>query len=641
MTLPDQNAPYFQHLREEGVRYTEVDLQPNRRGQTGALPDKATVKALSNAVQVEFNESHAARQDWVVEINNAWRDYDLTSYDPEQVQLAEMDVVRRPLTRSRCEQARTSLFASLALEPFATAEVDDGEPGEVAHHSGLALSEQLRNAEWPNTLSDVLLGAVVAGTGVIKDKVVEGHSRTRRIDAESVDVRDLYLSPHNVRDLEQCTMIAHRFYEPARWVRDMALMGIFDVDAAKDVAGKSARDLDDGGSTDRLSQGLYDNDGVGSEESGTVELLEAFIRWRRKPDEEAQMWRVTCVREGFRVLRADKWEDGFPFTLVRVLRSGTTVWGKGFPNILRDSQYAGDMLWSASLEGDMLAVAPFFEVDEMSPAGKMLKARQAKAGGAVRVRPGDIWFRRGQTEAIRPIHMNPTPTQVDARLNRLEQDANTATFPVEPMQTYRSATEHRLAQGGVSAKEGNMLRMLVTDMSRFLGRCAKQYRRYVAIPYSPGLFQIQHGSSLYQVTQEAWEALRWAPRGTTSQADQQLMMTSSAEAIQLVQNYWGLLPQINQAGGMPAATAWYEAHRMRLETLGIQEWRTLLGENPKRDPALVQTDPNAVAAGQQMMGIQPMQQGGQDPSQMMRQSDGAPTNMPGGNPMIDALGGLH
>lgn len=637
-------------LKRDGVRYEDYELAPRRRAQQrGILPNETTVKRLTNAINTELQDSEGQRQEFVQLVDTWWRDYGMNPYDASELPMADMTVVRVPLTKSRVDQAHGALFQALNLEPFAAADVDNGESGELAHHASLALSQQLRDAEFPNTLSSALLAAVVTGTGVLKDGVTDDVNGPR-LAPDTLSIKDLILSPHAPRDLEQCTMIAHAYREPLRWVRDQAIAGLFDADAVKKVSPNTGWDVNDGGSVEREALHLPDADGWLHGETARVNLLEVYIRVRERETAETVLWRCICAREAGAsvvVLRAEEWHDGFPFTLLRVTQTTNTVYGTGFPNVLKETQYAADMLQSAAMEADFASTAPYWEVDEMSSAGKLLQARAKQRGGAVRPRPGEIFWRRGTQEAVRPIHINPTPPAIDARLNRFEQYANTATIPVVPMQTYRSATEHRFAQANVSAKEGMMLGAIRADLSRFLTRNARLYLKYVAQPYSGETSIISHGSTGFLTRHLHWNALRWTPRGMTTQADQMLRMQATQEAMMIVDDYWQKLPMYKQLGD-PAVSALYESRRMRLEALGVQEWTNLLGESPHRDPRVITDTPEAMQASQLLLGLgqggqMPPMMGGPNPAalpgpggQVTRESDGAPTVPPG----LD-MGGLN
>lgn len=589
-----------------------------------ALPPERTVKRLAAHINAELLTAETDRKEMVDLVKQARRDYRKEPYDPAELPMPDMTVQRTPLTESRVNQAVGSLLAALNVVPFVTAEVDTGGPGEVAHHAALTLSQELRDVDFPNLLETALNETVVTGTGVLKDGVTDD-----RLSPDVVPIEDLILSPHSPRSIEQCTMVAQRYFEPLRWVRDQAIAGIFSKDAVKTLSGTLSWGTDDGGEVEREQHGIPHGDASMGRETARVEMLEVYIRIRPRPNAETEMWRCVCARQGGQdvtVLRAEPWFDGFPYTLLRVQRNTTLVYGNGFPNTLRDTQYASDMINSAALEADFLSAGPMFEVDENSPTGKLFKAMAQQKGGAIRPRPGMIFWRRGSAEAIKPIHFTPSPPQLDARLNRLEQYANVATIPVVPMQTYRSATEHRFAQSNVSAKENMMLNALRADLSRFITRCARAYRKYIATPHSRDSFLIQHGTEQYgPVFDREWNALRWTPRGMTSQSDQMFRLQSTQEVITLVEMFWSKLPAFTQIG-QAAVQAHWKAFQMRLEALGIQEWQELIGDSPIRDPRVTDLGENAMQAGQMLMqgqsGMNPMQQ-------PTRDSDGAITAAPG------------
>ncbi|KQR22873.1 hypothetical protein [Deinococcus sp. Leaf326] len=623
---------------DEGQDYPELrpGLRPARSGK--ALPDDDTVKRLRLAITPEVLDAESARAGLVALAKQARRDFRMEPYDPADLPMADMTVIRTPLTMSRVNQAHASLFGALNVEPFASAEVDGGEAGDVAHHAALALSQELRDVSFPNTLSSALLDTVITGTGVLRDGVVDG-----RLDPDVVSIEDLLLSPHAPRNIEQCTMVAQQFTEPLRWVRDQALAGVYDLEAVKKLGSGASWATQDGAEVEKENLWLSQNEGWASRESANVDLLEVYIRVRPRPNEESEMWRVVCARQAqtdILPLRAERWGDGFPFTLLRIDRSSNVAYGVGFPNTLKDIQFANDMLNSAAAEADFAATAPMWEMDEMSSAGKLFKARAQQRGGAVRPRPGEIFWRRGTAEAVRAIHINPTPPAITQRMNQNEQYANVASITMTPMQTYRSATEHRLAQEGRSGKENMMLQQLREDLSVFLRRNAGIYRKYIARPFSDQSFTVQHGSTEYFITQPQWDALRWAPRGMTSQADQMLRMQASQEAMMIVDDYWQKLAPYSRLG-QPAVVALYESRRMRLEALGVQEWVKLLGESPQRDPNVIPTGENAMVTSQMLLGMNPQAQGQQGMGMSMNEpvrGDGTVTSVPGGNPLPDAGG---
>lgn len=614
-------SDYGDWMAREGEAYDAPMTRP--RGNA-ALPPEKTVDRLAYLINAELLAAESDRQGFVEQVQQARRDYRKEPYKPEELPMADLMVQRVPLTESRVDQAVGALMSALNVTPFVAAEVDGGGPGEVAHHGALSLSQELQDVQFANLLETALTETVVTGTGVLKDGV-----QGDRLAPDVVPIEDLILSPHSPRDIEQCTMTAQRYYEPLRWVRDQALAGVFDVDAVKKLSGTLSWAQGDGGEVEREALNLPAGDSSMTRETARVELMEVYIRVRPRPTSETEMWRCVVARQGgagVTVLRAEPWTDGFPYTLLRVKRNSTVVYGNGFPNTLKDTQFAADMINSAALEADFLAAGPMFEVDEMSPTGKLFKAMSQKEGGAIRPRPGQIFWRRGSQEAIRAIHFNPAPPQLDARLNRLEQYANVSTIPVVPMQTYRSATEHRFAQANVSGKENMMLGSLRADLSRFLTRCARAYRKYIATPYSDQQFLIQHGGQQYgPVKDSEWNALRWVPRGMTSQADQMLRMQATQEVLILVEMFWSKLPAFQQIGEVAVQAHW-KAYQMRLEALGIQEWQELIGDSPKRDPRLTDLGENAMQAGQMLMQSGPMQQ---NPMQQpTRESDGAVTAAP-------------
>lgn len=651
MIMPDGAGydDYKRRLSAEGVAFEDMPLN-DTTAPGGALPDKRTTDRLRELVTRELAASESSRREHMENVTAAWLAHDLTPYGPDQMILPEMESVRVPLIRSRVDQAHTSMYSALAVRPFVKAEVADGQDGTVALHAEQAIGEELDRGEFENELDKALRGSLVGTCGFLKVIPLEDEDEPGeyRIDVESVDIREMYLSPHEVRNLEQCTLIAHRYKtETYGWAWDNALAGVFDRDAVKKIRSAGATlDVFDGGGTERAAHGLDSARSGNTDDSRQLDLVEAYVRFRADEDSPREWWRVYVEWTSKTVLRAEPWPDGQPFKPIRHQRGQTTMYAPSFANVLRDMQWASDMLLSASIEADRMGISPTWKVNVMSPAMEWLKRRQEASGAAVRPLPGDVIPTRGnQDNDIVPMYHTPTPPQIDARMNRLEQLANVATIPVTPMQTYRSATEHRYAQASVSGKEQQMLKVLRADLAQFLEYYKRLYWKYRATPITEDLKQVVYGTLARQTTAQQWGTLRFLPRGMTTAADQMLMMQTSQEVMALVLQVMTQKPMLQQAGLWEQA---WSALRLRLDTLGVEDWERYIGPNPVQDPDLIELDPYIAQRKQQaaMMLMQAnmgMGGGGMQPGPQQglpgvqgdqgRASDGAPTVPPGGAPM--------
>lgn len=655
MTKTDDTGydEFQRQLSAEGVAFEDVDLRPTTPQPGDALPDRKTVKALRETITREFQRSEADRREHMKRVDDAWRTYDMQKYSPEEMLLPEQESIRVPLTLSRVDQAHGSLYGALAVRPFAKAEVGEGQDGTVAIHAEAALGEELDRCEFENALDVALRGSLVGTAGFLKAVMVEDEEEAGeyRLDVDAVDIRELYLSPHEVRNLEQCTMIAHRYTtETWGWVWDNVLDGVFDRKAAERVGGSRGTDGTDAGATEREALGLTASTGIGGDDSRQVDMLEVYIRFRPAPDARRKWWRVFMEYGSKEILRAEPWTDGQPFTAIRHARGQTTMYARSFANILKDLQWASDQLFSASIEADRMGVAPTWKVNVLSPAMEWLENRQDERGVTVRPLPGDVIPTRGGENELVPMYMQPTPPQIDSRMNRLEQLANIATIPVVPMQTYRSATEHRYAQANVSGKEQQMLKVMRADLSRFLEYIKRLHWKYRAVPLTEDTRQVIHGTQAYTTTAQQWGMLKLTPRGMTTAADQMLTMQASQEALGLVMQILPQKPMMEQAG------IWgyvWEALRARLDALGIEDWEKYIGPSPTTDPNLEELDPIVaqrkaqasmmLMAAQQNAANMMQQQGGMQPGGLPGpqgeavRGDGAPTVPPGGAPMPEGL----
>ena len=646
MTIYDPGYEEFTaHLAAEGVSFEDYPTTPRQSTPDAALPSEKTTKALTLAVTQELMASEASRREHMARVTDAWTAHDMTPYTQDEMILPEMEGMRVPLIFSRVAQAHGSLYGALAVRPFYKADVSEGQDGTVAMHAEAAIDEELERAEFENALDGALRGSLVGTCGFLKTTMNEDPDEPGeyRLDVEAVDIRELYLSPHEVRNLEQCNLIAHRYKtETWGWVWDNALSGVFDKKACEKILGATAAgDVWDGGGTERVQLGLENaRSGSAPDDSKQVDMVEAYIRFRPAPDQPREWWRVHMEYGSKTILRAEKWGDDQPFTAIRHQRGNTTMYAPSFANILQDMQWASDMLMSASIEADKMGVSPVWKVNVLSPAMEYLRKRQAENDGhAVRPLPGDIIPTRNESD-LTAWYQQPTPPQIDARLNRIEQYANLSTITVQPMTTYRSATEHRYAMANVSSKETQMLKVLRADLARLGEKIKRLMWKYRTVPMTEDTRQVIHGTIAYTTTAQQWAMLRLTPRGMTTSADQMLTMQATQEALQLTLTILPQKPMLMQAGIWPNV---WKALDARLEALGIQDRVAYIGDNPVKDPNITYLDPiqqqremqASLMLMQAQQGQMPQQQGG--PGALpgvdggsVRGSDGAPTVPPGG-----------
>jgi len=497
---------YRAHLSAEGASYGEAPGY-----DTPANPKDPLMELLRQESWREFTASEVSRKDAVTRLKTYWDRYDLVPYEQDRLLLAEQVNLSTPLIRSRVNQARSSLYASLAMRPFFVAATDDDSAGAVATHAQAALAEQLEDADFENTFDQALLGSLVGTLGIMSFGVVYGNDGRLRLDSEPVDLRDLYLSPHNVRDLQQCTMIAHRYYEPLGWLRDQALMGVFDVQCVRNLGMMGVHHDDDGNSSARRLHDLRDGD-TGSMESGMVELLNVYIKVRPSEGETSSMYRLVVSREPWQVLRADPWDDGFPFWPLRHQRSTSTVFAPSFAAILQDLQYGKDQLFSLSFEQNRMASAPLIEYDPLSPVGEQIDEMMDESPDrAVRLIPGMLLKSRPSQQSLKITAFQPPNMALAAQANEIDAMANTATIPMMPAQTYRSATEHRIVNNSVTALEAQMLKVVRADLTRAAEYVKRLYWKYVARPGLNGKKYLQHGTVAYPVDEASFMALSFTP----------------------------------------------------------------------------------------------------------------------------------
>lgn len=648
MILDAQGYDEFQkHLHEEGVRFTDLPYNSPTPPPDAALPAEKTLKRLHRDSYGEYVASDSARKQPMALVETYWRRWNMQPYDASELLLAEQVNVTTPLIRSRVYQAHGSLYASLALTPFYGVKTDNDNDATLATHVELAFDEAITQADHDNAFDQALRGSLVATLGILKAGIVADEEGAPRLDVESVDLRDLFLSPHNVRDLQQCSMIAQRYYEPLGWVRDQAITGLFDPKVVKKVYPSTARDATDANATERDLHALPQAEGTYME-SQMVELLEVYLKTRPAEGEVTEMWRLIVAREGWQVLRAERWEDGFPFWPIRHERGANTIFAPSFPSVLKDLQYGKDMLFSLAFEQNRMSVAPFVEYDPLSPAAGWLAQRTAEAkGSAVRILPGDLVPSR-QGQSLKFTYHPPANMALSQAMNEIEAMAGSATIMSLPMQTYRSATEHRFAQGAMTAKEGQMMKVLRGDLTRWAEYLKRMWVKYVVGDAPDGRRMVQHGNQGYYCDETALLAMRLEPRGMTTQADQQQVAAASGEALQLTLTLAAQKPMLMQTGGWPQV---YEAARIRLESMGFKEVQKVLGPPPTTDPNLVNFGPvdpaqqmqASMALMQAQAGQNPMQQmmmqGQPQPDQGVRGADGAPTVLPGGNPLMPGAPG--
>ena len=631
MTVLDSQgySDYQNHLAAEGNFY--MDKPPPGEAFSN-LPEK-TLEQLKSEAWREFQSCSGARNSHVARLKTYWDRYDLVPYDQDRLLLAEQVNLTTPLIRSRVQQAKGNLYASLAMTPFFVASTDDETAGTAALHAEKAFSEQLEDADFENTFDQALLGSFVGTLGVMYADVQYGTDGKVRLNTDHVDLRDLFLSPHNVRDLQQCTMVAQRYYEPLYWVKDQAVLGIFDPAVTELVGGNLGMDATDGNASARDLHDL-DTGGTPGGESGMVELLNIFIRTRPSEQDTTEMWRLVVVRHGWHVLRADPWTDGMPFFPLRHARGTNTIFSPSYSAILQDLQYGKDQMFSLSFEMARMSSSGIIEYDPLSPLGEHIREMEEDADGAVRLLPGQLVPSRPSQNAMKVTQLTAGNTNTSQSMNEIESMANTATIPMMPAATYRSATEHRIANGVVTSLEGQMLKTVRSDLIRFAEYAKRLYWRYVAKPLPDGRKAVSHGTVSYPMTEATFMALKFTPAGLTSQADQMQVTAASGEALQMILS---ILPQkqlFTQMGGWPYV---YEAARQRLLALGLKDTQKLLGPPPQVDNNVMQNDPAAMQASMQLMQLLGGSSGQLGSMALpadagVRGSDAAPTVMPGGNP---------
>ena len=622
------------------------------RTTPSAVPsDDKLRKRLRDAVYAEYLSCSTDRQGHIDLVNGYWDDFNLTPYRPEQMILAEQQSLKSPLTRGRVRQIHGSLYGALALEPFFKGISPEGEDGTPAIHVQAAVQEELGRGEFENAFDLALKQSLVGTLGMFKNTVIQGKDGEPRINVDAVDARDLFLSPHNVQDIAECNMVAHRYAMTLGWLRDNAAVGVFDPEAVKKVGGGDSHPWDDANSTDRDQLGLTSGVAGPSDESKTVMLLEAYIRIRPTkksggdvlaPDLSKPMewWRIFCDVTGWALLRAERWFDPLPFVPLRHERGNATMYAPAVPATLRDLQYQGDMLLSMLLEQDRMAATAIFEVQETSPVMALLKKRQISTGGAVRIKPGEILPMRGQASGIKVTQLaGPVNSQVDARLNRLSAMAGEASIPSFPQQTYRSATENKYAMAAVTSIEGQMLKVLRADLTREADVIKALYWRYIAVPYAPGVKIIRHGNKGYIIDEQTWQSVTLTPTGMTTSADQMLQMQTSGEVMGLVMQALPQKPMFVQAGIWPLV---YNALRYRLKALDVREIEDLIGPPPETDKNLLDFTPQQMQASMALAGLNSGNGGGNPMDALMggaqggemngQQADPGATVMPGGNP---------
>ena len=648
LLLSGSEDQLLSQLNAEGVEFEE--FQDSAPVTGGLLPDKATLKRLEEAGRRELLHSEGSRAEFVKKAKSHWQRYNLQPYEDDELLLADQINVTTPLIRSRVDQAHGSLYGSLALTPFFAAQVDSGQADSITRHAEDAFEEQLSRAEFLNTFDNALRGSLVAGLGIMKAVAVPDDEDGNRVDVEPVDVRDLFMAPHNVRDLQQCTMIAQRYYETKGWLMDMAVDGIFDRAAVERVVPASGRDADDGSSTDRDMHGLR-GDPLLSSDSSMVELLEVYIRVRPAEGKSSEMWRLIVARTGFVILEARRWDDGFPFWALRHQRGGNTTFCPSFADTLKDLQYGKDMLFSLAFEADRMSVAPFVEYDPLSPTADWILKREAEEdeegpSRAIRILPGDAIPSRPGQQSLRFTYHAPANMAVSARMNDIESMAGVASIPVLPLTTYRSATEHRFSQANITARESQMLKVLRGDLTRFAEYVKRLWLKYVVEEVGEKV-HFQHGTEGVEASMVQLEALRFEPKGMTTQADQMQVAAASGEAFQIALMLAAQKPVLIQTGAWPQV---YAAARIRLESLGFTQYKEVLGDDPTRDErvkSLIPLTPEQQMKASMMLmqaqaGQAPMlQQGGGQPegAAPTRESDAAPTVMPGGNPLMPGAEG--
>jgi len=573
-----------------------------------------------------------------VSLSKTYREADrMKAYDASELITPGAQSIRTPLTLSRIDQAHSSVFGALAVSPFWSVQVPPGEEGSVGQKFEIFMGEEFERAEGEIALRTATRDPFVVGIGYLKASVTPDDEEDQHLDVQSVAMEDMFLSPHDVRDLAQCTLVAQRYFETYGTILDMAYDGYFDLETVKKLTPMGRSGDDDGGAVDREFNAISENPSYG--ESRMVELLECYVKHRSKLDGKREMYRAVVSKTNRTLLRLEKWEDGFPFFPIRHEVMNESLYGVGFAAKLRDLQYVNDMLISAAFERDRMALNPIYVVNPYSTMWDTFKARQAEEGSVFLV-PGEVL--PGDPNDIKPMHFDPASPMVQQRMSLNQQMADAATIPRIPMQTTRAATEIRFAAAQVNEMEQTMLKSFRRDLTRFAEYCKRLVWKYVCpqVQDETGGRFIPHGTSLYgPVSELSVLSLRITPRGMTTRSDKVLQQQSLQMLNQMVLPLLEKKQMYQQAGLWPQA---YAILQYGLELSDIQNFERFIGPSPIVDPLDHPLDPNA---GMQLAALRagqnPMDMGGfgQMGGEMSGSENGPAQGLPGQTPMTDTGGG--
>lgn len=591
---------------------------------------------FSSCLERMIRESETARQSHVG-LSKSYREADrMKGYDASELITPGAQSVRTPLTLSRIDQAHSSVFGALALNPFWAVATPEGEGGSVAHKFEIFMGEEFERAEGEIALRSATRDPFVVGIGYLKAGVVPDEEGHQHLDVQSVAMEDVFLNPHDVRDLAQCSLVAQRYFETYGTVLDMAHEGYFDLETVKKLTPMGRSGDDDGGAVDREFNAISGESSY--TESRMVELLECYMKHRRGVDATREMYRAVICKVSRTLLRLEKWDDGFPLFPVRHEVMGESLYGPSFAAKLRDLQYINDMLISAAFERDRMALNPLYVVSPYSTMWDTLKARQEETGTVYMI-PGEVL--PGNPDDIKPIHFDPAPPMVQQRMGLNQQMADAATVPNIPMQTTRAATEIRFAAAQINEKEQAMLKSFRRDLTRFGEYCKRLAWKYICPQVQDGgegRF-IPHGSNLYgPVSPVQVLSLRVTPRGMTTRSDKVLQQQSLQMLSGMVLPLLEKKQMYEQAGLWPQA---YAIMQYALELSDIQDFQRFIGVSPIQDPLEHPLDPQAgMRLAALRAGQNPMDMGGfgQMGGMMSGTENGPAQGLPQNTPMTEGGG---
>lgn len=631
--------------------------------------EKERLQDVQTRIRQELENSKSQRDTHVARAREYQRIYQMDDYSKSELLTAESRSIRTPLTSGRVDKALGSMTGALGIDPFIAVEVSPGNNGTGSVHVEAALNEEWRRSDGTSQVSLSIKNDLITSIGYLKMTAVQddpdgdGDVDQSRIEITAPPMEHMWLSPHNVRDLRKCTLIAEAYLENMMDVKQYADQGWFDKDAVAELRGNNTR-WEENEDVNAEFHGRERNSSY--TDSGEVEILETYMRLRKEDDSGEEMWRIFYCATQNVVLRAEPWDDGFPYFPMRHDKVSNTIYSTPYPAKLKDLQYSMDMLFSASLEQDRLAISPVIGVAPNSLAWQWVEERLSN--GEVGVSPGDVIPAKAGELTIHEFRM--TPQELQTRYNQIEQYANVTTIPTLPMQTVRAATEIRFVVGELQAQEQQMLKAYRDDLTNALEYFKRLYWKYIAkvstldqqppaldqmgedgLPVgesgdsNDGLDQmtgepldelmkkrwVQHGSQSYRISQADFLSLRVVPRGMTTKSDQIMQQQGQTVMAKFI------LPTMLQKKAMEQAGVWpfvWEILRRTCESNDFQNYETLIGQNPTKDDNLV--DLSKIDSQQAMQGMQLAQlnmgTGGGNPLEsaggMGNRPDGAQTSDP-------------